>query len=202
MKNQLHGIFCLLVICFWANSNLYGQNIGLVDVKMAEQVITVGGPDADISAYTSEAIQLALDAVKSRGGGTVRLSSGIYEIIAPVRLPSNTSLIGAGKETILQKCEGFRTNFIIDADWGMLKAYVKDASGFKVGMGIQLWDDKHKNGWDVTTAVITDIEENVIYFNNRTVNDYIASLNGVVSNGSSIIEAVDVDNVKISNLVI
>ena len=202
MKNKLHGMFCLLVICFWASSNLCGQNIGLVDVKMAEQVITVGGPDADISGYTSEAIQIALDAIKSRGGGTVRLSPGIYEIIAPVRLSSNTSLIGAGKETILQKCDGFRTNFIIDADWGMLKAYVKDASGFKVGMGIQLWDDKHKNAWDVTTAVITDIEENVIYFNNRTVNDYIASLNGIVSNGGSIIEAVDVDNVKIADLVI
>jgi parallel beta-helix repeat protein len=202
MKHQLHDMFCLLIICFWANSNLSGQNIGLVDIKMAEQVITVGGPDADISGYTSEAIQIALDAIKSRGGGTVRLNPGIYKIIAPVRLSSNTSLIGSGKETILQKCDGFRTNYFIDADWGMLKAYVKDASGFKIGMGIQLSDDHHNNGWDVTTAIITDIKENVIYFNNRTVNDYIASLNGIVSNGCSIIEAVDVDNVKIADLVI
>jgi len=69
-------------------------------------------------------------------------------------------------------------------------------------MGIQLSDDKHNNGWDVTTAVITDIKENLIYFDNRTVNDYISSLNGIVSNGCSIVEAVDADNVKIADLVI
>lgn len=49
----------------------------------------------------------------------------------------------------------------------MLKAMVRDASGFKIGMGIQLFDDTHKSGWDVTTAVITDIQDNTIYFDNR-----------------------------------
>ena len=69
-------------------------------------------------------------------------------------------------------------------------------------MGIQLFDDGHNQGWDVTTAEITDIKDNVIYFDNRTVNDYIASLNGTVSNGCSVIEAVGVENVKIADLVI
>ena len=72
----------------------------------------------------------------------------------------------------------------------MLKAVVKDVSGFKTGMGIQLYDDVNKNGWEVTTAVITDIKDNVIYFDNNTVNDYIAAENGIVSNGCSIIAAV------------
>ena len=58
----------------------------------------------------------------------------------------------------------------------MLKVQVKDASGFKKGMGIQLSDDEHNQGWDVTTAIITDIKDNVIYFDNPTVNDYIAEL--------------------------
>jgi parallel beta-helix repeat protein len=84
----------------------------------------------------------------------------------------------------------------------MLKAVVKDATGFKKGMGIQLYDDEHHDGWDVTTAVITDIVDNVIYFDNRTVNDYIASLNGVISNGCSIIEAVGVENVTIKDLAV
>jgi len=184
------------------NISLHGQDIGLVDVRQAEQVITVGGANADIPGFTSEAIQIALDAIMARGGGIVKLNPGTYKILAPVRVPSNTSLTGSGKETILQKCDGFRTNFVIDADWGMQKAVVKDASGFKTGMGIQLWDDEHNNGWDVTTAIITDIDGNVIYFDNRTVNDYIASLNGVVSNGCSIIEAVEVENVRIADLVV
>ncbi len=201
MKNRL--IYLVYLILFLAfNSAINGQNIGLVDIKNAEAIITVGGPDADIPGFTSKAIQIALDAVEARGGGTVKLNRGTFEITGPIRLSDNTSLIGSGKETILHKCDGFRTSFIIDADWGMLKAVVKDVSGLKEGMGIQLYDDANNDGWDVTTAIITDIKDNVIYFDNNTVNDYIASKNGTVSNGCSIIEAVGVENIQIKDLVV
>jgi hypothetical protein len=202
MRQRMTAVVSMVLMCLSVNISLSGQVIGLVDARHAEQVITVGGPDADISGFSSEAIQIALDAIVTRGGGTIKLNPGIFKIIAPVRIPDKTSLIGSGKGTILQKCDGFRTNFIVDADWGMLKAVVKDVTGFKKGMGIQLYDDKHDQGWDVTTALITDIAGNVIYFDNRTVNDYIASLNGTISNGCSIIEAVGVENVKIADLVI
>jgi parallel beta-helix repeat protein len=202
MKLKSKKSSVLILIFLTVSSLAFCQNIGLVNVKHAEQVITVGGPSADISGFTSGAIQMALDAMKTRGGGVVKLNPGTFEIIGPVRLSSNTSLIGSGKSTILHKCDGFRTSFIIDADWGMLKATVKDASGFKIGMGIQLSDSKHDQGWDVTTALITDIQDNVIYFDNRTVNDYLASLNGTITNGCSIIEAVETENVKIADLVI
>jgi len=202
MKLKSFGILSIILICLSVNLNIYSQGIGLVDVKHSEQVITVGGPNADVSGFTSEAIQIALDAIRTRGGGIVKLNPGVYKIIGPVRLSDNTSLIGSGIATILQKCDGFKTSFIVDADWGMLKAVVKDVSGFKKGMGIQLYDDKHKQGWDVTTAVITEIKDNVIYFDNNTNYDYLSSLNGTVTNGCSIVEAVGVENVKIADLVV
>lgn len=202
MKRTINWLLCLVIINIVMIQNIYSQNIGLVDVRKAEPVITVGGPDADVTGFTSNAIQIALDAIKTRGGGTVKLNPGVYEITGPVRISSNISLTGSGDKTILRKCDGFETSFIIDADWGMLKAVVRDASGFKTGMGIELYDDNHDQGWDVTTAVITEIEENVIYFDSRTVNDYLASLNGTITNACSIIEAVDANNVKISNLVV
>ena len=192
----------LVIILSSVNPKIQSQNIGLVDIRKARQEISVGGPDADIPGFTSDAVNLALDALKTRGGGTVKLNPGIFEITGPIRLLSNTSLTGSGESTVLRKCNGFSTSFIIDADWGMLKAIVKDASGFSKGMGIQLYEDEHKQGWDVTTAIITDIENNTIYFDNRTVNDYISSLNGTVSNACSIIEAVGIENVKISDLAI
>jgi parallel beta-helix repeat protein len=195
-------VLSLILISMAFNISIFSQNIGLVDIKHAEQVVTVGGSGADVPGFTSEAIQIALDAVRARGGGIVKLYPGTYKIIGPVRLSDNTSLIGSGETTILQKCDGFKTSFIIDADWGMLKAVVKDVSGFKIGMGIQLYDSEHSQGWDVTTAVITDIQGNTVYFDNRTVNDYLASLNGTVTNSFSIIEAVDAENVKIADLVI
>jgi parallel beta-helix repeat protein len=202
MKKKSCSVLVFILFFFCSNTIIYGQGIGLVNVKYAEKIITVGGADADIPGFTSGAIQIALDAIKTRGGGTVKLNPGIFTIIGPVRIPDNTSLIGSGKGTILHKSEGFRTSYIIDADWGMLKAVVKDVSGFKKGMGIQLSDDDHNQGWDVTTAIITDIQDNVIYFDNNTVFDYIAENNGTVSNGCSIIEAVGVENVKIADLVV
>jgi hypothetical protein len=201
MRPKSFAVLSMILIWISVNSDIYGQGIGLVDVKYTEQVITVGGPDAHVTGFTSQAIQIAIDAIKTRGGGIVKLNPGVYKIIGPVRLADNTSLIGSGKSTILQKCDGFRTSFIIDADWDMLKATVKDVSGFKIGMGIQLYDDKNK-GEEATTAIITDILDNVIYFDNYTQNDYLASSNGTVTNGCSIIEAVGVGNVKIADLVI
>ena len=202
MKQKSKNLLSLILIFLTVNVAVFSQNIGLVDVKHAEQVITVGGSDADIPAFTSRAIQIALHAIRERGGGVVKLNPGTFQIIGPVRLSSNISLIGSGRSTILKKCDGFKTSFVIDADWGMLKAEVKDVSGFQKGMGIQLYDDKHNQGWDVTTAVITDIQDHVIYFDNHTVNDYLADLNGTITNGSSIIEVFAAENVTIADLVI
>jgi hypothetical protein len=50
--------------------------------------------------------------------------------------------------------------------------------------------------------MITDIKDNVIYFDNPTVYDYIAENKGTITNGCSIIEAVGVANVKIADLVV
>lgn len=194
--------FALVIVLMALGQSIYCQNIGLVNIKYSDQTITVGGPGADVQGFTSQAIQIAIDALKVRGGGMVKLGPGNYDITGPVRLSDNISIKGSGESTVLRKCDGFKTSFVIDADWGMLKAVVKDASGFKTGMGIQLFDSQHNQGWDVTTAVITDIQGNTIYFDNRTVNDYLASLDGTITNSFSIIEAVEAENVRISDLVI
>jgi len=175
----------------------------LVTPKIDRPVITVGGPGADIPGYTSRAIQIALDAVRARGvGGTVRLNPGTYRITGPVRLYSDTELVGSGEDTVLRKVDGFKTNFIVDADYGMLKVVVADPSGFEVGMGMQLYDDNHKSGYGVSTAVITSIDGNTLYFDKKLIWDYRSDRNGIVSNACSIIEGVDVENCRIEGLVI
>ena len=137
MKSKSAKAVILASAYILSGISVFSQNIGLVDVRRSEQVITVGGPEADIPGFSSEAIQIALDAIKTRGGGTVRLNPGTFDIKGPVRLSDNISLSGSGKSTILRKCDGFRTSYVIDADWGMVKAVVKDAGGFNKGMGIQ-----------------------------------------------------------------
>jgi parallel beta-helix repeat protein len=170
--------------------------------KINDSIITVGDEKSDVKGFDNLTIQLAVDAVNQRGGGTVRLSEGEFKVSGPVRLYSNVKLEGCGKNTILRKVEGYRTEFITDADYGELKAQVKDPSGLRPGMGIALTDSKNNSAWNVSTAVITKIEGDIIYFDSYLVRDYSSQDGGMVSNACSIIEAVNVSNCTIANLTV
>ncbi|MBN2414141.1 right-handed parallel beta-helix repeat-containing protein [candidate division KSB1 bacterium] len=172
----------------------------IVHPLKVDRVVTVGGEGADIRGFTSAAIQKGIEALIPYNGGTVKLTAGVFEISAPVSLFSNVTLTGEGKETVLHKIDGFKTSFIIDADYGELVLTVKDPSVFAPGMGIQIFDEKQNNGWAVTTAKIIDIQDNNLYIDTYLVRDYRADQNGVISNACSIISAVSADNVHISNL--
>jgi hypothetical protein len=175
----------------------------IVSPALPEKTITVGSSKADIQGYTSEAIQTAIDALhNTSNSGTVLLLPGNYEITAPVRLYDNISLVGSGKTTILKKCKGFRSAFALDADYGELQVTVTDASGFKKGMGVAIYDEGQRSGWDLTTAKITDIKGNTLFIDNYLVRDYHADKKGTLSNSCSVISAVDASNISISNLTV
>jgi hypothetical protein len=174
--------------------------VSVVQIKKPERTITVGGDKADIRGFSSKDIQTAIEAVHNMGGGTVKLFPGNYEVIAPVKLYSNISLIGSGPSTVLKKIKGVKSKMAIDAGYGELQVTLEDASGFTAGMGVQISDEKQKGGWDATTAVITAKNGNTIYFDNYTVRDYVALDGGSVSNACPLISAVEAENVTISNL--
>ncbi|MGB2866952.1 MAG: right-handed parallel beta-helix repeat-containing protein [Bacteroidota bacterium] len=167
-----------------------------------KQVITVGGASADVSGFTSAAIQIAVDALRQRGGGTVELKPGTYRVSAPTRLASNMSLIGAGDSTILRKVDGYRSLLAVDADYGMMKVTVQDARGFSAGMGVQLSDSRFSSDWDVTVATIVKIDHNTIFLDQATLRDYDCEHKAVLSNTCSIVEAVGVENVRIAFLML
>ncbi len=175
---------------------------GLVEQRRAERIITVGGRGTDIPAFTSEAVQIAIDALKSTKGGTVRLGAGTFAVSAPIRLYDNITLAGEGPSTILRKIDGFRTRFVIDADYGMLKVVVKDPSGFRTGMGVQLWDEDHTDCWDATTARITSMSADTLYIDTWLVHDYLAGKNGMISNSCPVVEGIGVEHVRIADLTV
>jgi len=188
------------------NSNLFSNDsstVSIVKPSLPAMIITVGGPSADITGFTSEAIQTAADAIRNSGrGGIVVLSAGTYNITSPVRIYDNMSLTGSGEKTILKKCGGFRSAFALDADYGEYQITVEDASGFSPGMGVAIYDDGWRGGWDLTTAKITAIKGNVIYIDEHLLRDYRADKNGTISNNCSVIAAVDAENITISDLTV
>ncbi len=165
------------------------------------QVITVGAEGSDICGFTNQAVQNAI-ALLPEQGGTVRMSPGVFKVTAPIRVKSNVRLEGSGPDTVLRIGDGVSSRFIVDADFGELKVTVENPAGFERGMAIQLTDSECNSCWAVSTARITDIKENVLYFDNGLVRDYRADLDGIVSNATSAVEAVEAENVVITNFTV
>lgn len=199
MKNTI--LFVLLIFSF----GLFGQEMkkadALVSPRIAEREITVGGDKADISGYTNQSIQYAIDALKESGGNVI-LNPGQYAISAPVRLIGNVHLIGSGDETVLKKTRGVQTRYVVDADFGELKLTVEDSDGFEIGMKVQVSDAVNSGCWNVSAAYITDIEDDVIFIDKGLIRDYRSDQNGLISNASSVVEVIEAENCSISNLVI
>lgn len=162
--------------------------------------VSVGGDSADFPGFTSQALQNAISDAARHGGGTVELDAGTFEIIRPVRLFNGVALEGQGIETCLKKCAGVKTELQLDADYGELQVNVVQPERFMPGMGIQVYDEKLRYGWDECTAIISNIVGNTLYFEEYLPRDYRADRNGTVTNACSVIEAVDVRDVHISNL--
>lgn len=198
MKHNLLFIFLFAPIFLFAQIKTDKVD-ALVSPKTVEKVITVGGENADIAGYNNMSIQFAINAV-AKTGGTVKLNPGHFEIIAPVQMKSNVKLIGSGKETILKRGVGVQTKYIVDADFGELKLTVENSDGFDIGMKVQITDEVNSSCWNVSTAYISDIVENIIYIDKGLIRDYRSDKNGLVSNASSVIEVIEAENVTISNL--
>jgi len=173
----------------------------LVIPKIAELEIRVGGEDADLSGFNSQSLQFAIDALEETGG-RVLLDPGLYTISAPLRLKSNIQLIGSGEGTVLKRERGVQSRYVVDADFGELKLSVEKAEGFEIGMKVQVSDDDNNGCWNVSSAYITDIKENIIYIDKGLIRDYRSDRNGLISNASSVIEVIEAENSSISNLVI
>ncbi len=173
----------------------------LVTPRIANRELSVGGDDADLSGFNNQSIQFAIDALEETGGCVV-LNPGLYTISSPIRLKSNVHLVGYGDETVLQRDKGVQTKFVVDADFGELKLSVESTDGFEVGMKIQVSDDTNNGCWNVSTAYITDIVNDVIYIDKGLIRDYRSDLNGLISNASSVVEVIETENSSISNLVI
>ena len=77
MNRFLILLAILLVIQTTAAMDLQAAN----HIDTAQNVITVGPRDADVVGADNRAIQLAIDALSLRGGGTVRVLPGEYTLI-------------------------------------------------------------------------------------------------------------------------
>jgi nitrous oxidase accessory protein NosD len=79
---------------------------------------------------------------------------------------------------------------------------VENASGFERGMSVQITNDEYNSCWDVSTGIITDIVDNVLYIDSHLIRDYDCEKNGMVTNAGSCISVKEAENVFVSGLTI
>jgi len=161
--------------------------------------VKVGLSTGDFVGDTNETIQLAIDAAAARGGGTVELARGVYALHNSVVLRPNVRLVGSGPDTVLRKSQGPASELAVDADYGQTKVTVKDATGFRAGMGVVVKDGR-SGGWVDTLAAITLVQGNVIHLDRMLIMDYDGDNGGLIFNGFPLVAGFDVDGVVIEGL--
>lgn len=126
--------------------------------------VTVGPRRADFVGKDHLALQAAVDYVAARGGGTVRIRAGTYEMGNSLFLRDKIHLIGAGDDTILRKCASEKTRLTDDTDWYDTTVKVKDPSIFGVGGAILLrGKSPHFEKQQFVKRTVVAIEGNVIH---------------------------------------
>ena len=168
--------------------------------KREPQIITVGGSDSHINGFDSDSIRTAVDVLRIRGGGTIKLSEGVYDIFAPIRLYDNMTLSGAGEKTVLRKCDSVKTDLRLNSDLGELKIEVSDTSGFKIGMAARVTNIKNRTHF--TDTIITMVEGKTLHVDRNLLQNYSVGSDVQVTNLCPVVEIVDVRGVKVLNLTI
>jgi parallel beta-helix repeat protein len=116
--------------------------------------ITVGKENADIIGSDNRALQSAVDYIAGLGGGTVKIVEGRYVMYDSLHMRSNVTVKGEKGKTILRKADGVVCPLALDGDFGEQQFTVEDPTGFEVGYGVAIWDDR-AGGFHTTVARIT-----------------------------------------------
>lgn len=151
-------------------------------------------------AWSGQAIQQAVDRAAARGGGTVMVPAGTYHLNNAVRLHSGVHLIGENG-TVLKKIPSQSSPILDYLGYGHYEITVADPHKFHIGMGIHVLDDQSW-GFYTTLATITGIEGERIFIDRMLNHDYHPDANARAVSVFSLIEADQVTDVVIENLVL
>jgi polygalacturonase len=210
MKNYF--ILSVLLATFSAGSSLVlmGQQKEVMPEIPSGTVITVGLKNADIIGSDNKAIQAAVDMVAMRGGGTVQILPGEYILDDAIRLRSNIRLKGDREKTILKHAPAISSPLLKDADIGQKEVTPKDASLFKVGMGLVVRSKEYQGEMVNRPTTIVRIENGVLYLKDYIEFDFTADFDGpqkvvgggVATNIFPLIFGWQVENVEIEGLTV
>jgi hypothetical protein len=156
--------------------------------------ISVGPAGADIVGADNRAIQMAIDALAARGGGTVRILAGEYVLSDAVRLRSNIALLGDRDRTVLRLAPIVWSPLAVDADTGQKEITPRDIRGFREGQGVVCRDKSKPNGMSSVPLTVVRVADGKLYLNDYLNHDWCAEDGGLVVNYVPLLHGFEVEN--------
>lgn len=163
----------------------------------------VGIDQGDIKGADQRALQAAIDHVAGLGGGTVHIGPGRYLMRNALTLRDNVQIIGVPGKTVLAAGKGFSTRLAADGDCNERQITLADPSGFRVGDGVSIDDNRCGGGFGVTTATLTArLDANTFRISTPLYLDYMVSNQATARLVFPIVGGWKVRNVTIEGLTI
>lgn len=180
--------------------NQKGQLPGKMHTAM-EQVpqITVGTKDADLIGADNRVLQAAVDYIAALGGGVVEIGAGEYAMHDSLHLRPHVTVRGVKGKTILTKAAGVVSALARDGDFGEEQITVADATGFKVGYGVAIWDDR-AGGFHTTVGRITGQRGDVLAVSEPLMADCMVHNNAKAATVFPVVSVYHAEGVRIENL--
>ncbi len=163
--------------------------------------ITVGKDNAHLRGNDNRALQAAVDYIAGLGGGVVEIKEGEYVMYDSLHLRSNVIVRGRKGKTILRKARGIVSALALDGDFGEQQITLKDPTGFKVGYGVAIWDDR-SGGFHTTVARITGRNNNTFSIDKPLMADCMVSNKAKAATVFPIVSGYHIEGARVENLVI
>ena len=169
-------------------------------VHRSQLRLTVGGPGADIGGLHNRAIDAAIAYISNRGGGVVELTEGEFAVHDAIYLQSSVTLRGQGSKTVLKKCAALRTSLLVDADAHECVVDVAEPTGFEVGMGVTIGDERNAIRDRCSVRTITWKSGNTLGFGRSFESTQMVQHGAFVQVTFPVIYGLEVENVAVENL--
>ena len=163
--------------------------------------ITVGRQDADLIGSDNRALQAAVDYIAGLGGGVVEIAAGRYTMCDSLHLRANVTIRGTKGKTILHKAEGAVSPLALDGDFGEQQITLENPTGFEVGYGVAVWDDR-AGGFHTTVARITGRNGNTFSIDKPLMADCMVNNKAKAATVFPVLSGYNIKGAKIENLTI
>jgi hypothetical protein len=170
--------------------------------EMSEHpTVTVGRVGTDLIGADNRALQAAVDYIAGLGGGVVDVGEGEYLMRDSLHLRTNVTVRGHKGKTILRKADAAVSRLTLDGDFGEQQITVADASGFAVGAGVAIWDDKAQ-GFHTTVARITGRRGNTFSIDVPLIADCMVADHATAATVFPVVSGSNIKGARVEDLVI